>query len=114
MRVDDGGCARQHTKGFVRTLMMQVSPWLIFRVFTFYRPHVNLPPSLNKSALPCSIDNPAGQRIYDLWAEYEAGESAEAKAVKEMGAIETATQSLEHQQSENIDLSEYQQVCLTY
>ncbi|KAF8624033.1 hypothetical protein AX17_007239 [Amanita inopinata Kibby_2008] len=41
--------------------------------------------------------SPAAQRIYGLWKEYEDGQSAEAKFVKDLDRFEMAAQAVEYE-----------------
>ncbi|KAF8330500.1 HD domain-containing protein [Amanita rubescens] len=41
--------------------------------------------------------SPAAQRIYALWKEYEEGQTAEAKFVKDLDRFEMASQALEYE-----------------
>ncbi|KIL65652.1 hypothetical protein M378DRAFT_521377 [Amanita muscaria Koide BX008] len=49
-------------------------------------------------------DSPASQRIFALWKEYEDGQSAEAKFVKDLDRFEMASQALEYEKSQSMDL----------
>ncbi|KIP02733.1 hypothetical protein PHLGIDRAFT_20410 [Phlebiopsis gigantea 11061_1 CR5-6] len=44
-------------------------------------------------------DSPAAQRILALWEEYEAGESAEARFVKDLDRFEMASQAFEYEKN---------------
>ncbi|TBU30614.1 HD domain-containing protein [Dichomitus squalens] len=44
-------------------------------------------------------DSPPAQRIMDLWNEYEAGESNEAKFVKDLDRFEMASQAFEYEKN---------------
>ncbi|KAF8159907.1 HD domain-containing protein [Crassisporium funariophilum] len=44
-------------------------------------------------------DSPAAQRITSLWQEYEDGQSAEAKFVKDLDRFEMASQALEYERA---------------
>lgn len=45
-------------------------------------------------------DNPAGQLLYDSWAEYEAGLSPEAKVVKDIDKLEMILQAFEYERDQ--------------
>ena len=52
----------------------------------------------------------AGEAISQLWAEYEAGETPEARLVKDLDKVEMAIQALEYQEEHTqLDLSSFQQ-----
>ncbi|KAF8903425.1 HD domain-containing protein [Gymnopilus junonius] len=52
-------------------------------------------------------DTPAAQRIYALWEEYEEGQSAEAKFVKDLDRFEMASQEYEKAHGEKHDLQSF-------
>ncbi|KIK07905.1 hypothetical protein K443DRAFT_153637 [Laccaria amethystina LaAM-08-1] len=52
-------------------------------------------------------DSPAAQRIDALWREYEAGETPEAKFVKDLDRFEMASQALEYERNHNKDLQPF-------
>lgn len=45
--------------------------------------------------------------IYNLWKEYEANETKEAKAVKQLDKIDMLAQALSYETKYGIDLSEF-------
>ena len=50
----------------------------------------------------------AGAReVLDLWAEYDRGETAEARFVKELDKLETVLQAAEYEADRGVDLDEF-------
>eukprot|EP00698_Gefionella_okellyi_P016948 TRINITY_DN489_c0_g1_i7.p2 TRINITY_DN489_c0_g1~~TRINITY_DN489_c0_g1_i7.p2 ORF type:complete len:154 (+),score=43.14 TRINITY_DN489_c0_g1_i7:223-684(+) len=52
-------------------------------------------------------DHPAGNEVYSLWKEYEQGQSAEAKLLKQFDKLEMLLQADEYEQAQGLKLGEF-------
>ncbi|KDQ19110.1 hypothetical protein BOTBODRAFT_484197 [Botryobasidium botryosum FD-172 SS1] len=52
-------------------------------------------------------DSPAAQRIISLWEEYEAGQTAEARFVKDLDRLEMALQGVEYEKRHKMQLQPF-------
>jgi putative hydrolase of HD superfamily len=52
-------------------------------------------------------DNPLASELPELFAEYEEGETATARFVKDLDKAEMLMQALEYEEKEKVDLSEF-------
>ena len=52
-------------------------------------------------------DCPARDQIRSLWEEYEAGETGEAKLVKDFDKIEMIVQAREYERDQGVNLQEF-------
>lgn len=54
-----------------------------------------------------AADHKTGQKILSLWAEYEVGETLDAKFVKQLDKLEMLIQADEYERDQNLDLSDF-------
>uniref|UniRef100_A0A7S0W8B4 5'-deoxynucleotidase n=1 Tax=Hemiselmis tepida TaxID=464990 RepID=A0A7S0W8B4_9CRYP len=52
-------------------------------------------------------DSPVGREIQGLWEEYEAGQSPEARAVKDLDKFEMIVQAEEYERETGVDLEQF-------
>ncbi|KXS13854.1 hypothetical protein M427DRAFT_124620 [Gonapodya prolifera JEL478] len=52
-------------------------------------------------------DTPEAKEMHDLWLEYDAGETAEAKLVKDLDKLEMIVQALEYERAYCISLEQF-------
>lgn len=53
------------------------------------------------------LGDPFGQELYDLWIEFEKGETEESKLVKDLDRADLLLQAYEYEKDKGLDLSDF-------